>query len=179
MFVSKLYIKNFRSIKKLKISFRSGKNVLVVKNNAGKSNIVKALNLVLGEKNPVYSRQINEKDFFSCSKDGQVVSEKAFFVAAKLQGKDINKTIFQNVNGLWLATFKNSNPLESFFEGNNSKSYEILMGNFQNIKNREYYKDKNQLFNMFNNADELYIYFCAVKDDEQKRNMDYYQKNIQ
>ena len=65
MFVSKLLIRNFRSIEKESIDFRPGKNVLVGKNNSGKSNIVKALDLVLGEKNPVYL-DINEKDFFTC-----------------------------------------------------------------------------------------------------------------
>ncbi|SHH76903.1 Predicted ATP-dependent endonuclease of the OLD family, contains P-loop ATPase and TOPRIM domains [Caloranaerobacter azorensis DSM 13643] len=171
MFVSKLYIKNFRSIEKLKISFRPGKNVLVGKNNAGKSNIVKALNLILGEKSPIYSRKISEKDFFSYLKDGEEVSKKAFFVAVKLEGKDINKTIFEKINGLRLATLEGTNLLESFFENSDRTNCELLMNNFQG----KYYRDTEQLFNMFSNADELYIYFCAVKDHERKYDMDCYQ----
>jgi putative ATP-dependent endonuclease of OLD family len=64
MHLTQLTIKNFRSINYLSIPFSSGKNVIVGKNNAGKSNIVKALNIVLGEKYPTYV-DINEKDFFS------------------------------------------------------------------------------------------------------------------
>ncbi len=67
MFLSKLYIKNYRSISEIEISFSKGKNIIVGKNNAGKSNIFKALNLVLGENSPTYekSNNITESDFYS------------------------------------------------------------------------------------------------------------------
>ena len=41
MYVSKLLIRNFRSIEKQSLDFKPGKNVLIGKNNSGKSNIVK------------------------------------------------------------------------------------------------------------------------------------------
>lgn len=48
MKISRIYIENYRSIKKL--DFLPGNYcVLVGENNAGKSNILKAVNLVLGE----------------------------------------------------------------------------------------------------------------------------------
>ena len=50
MYISELLIMNYRSIEKEKINFKPGKNVLVGKNNSGKSNIVKALDLVLGKR---------------------------------------------------------------------------------------------------------------------------------
>lgn len=59
MFLSRLYIENFRSIKKLDLSFEDGKNVIIGRNNAGKSNIVRALDLVLGEGSPTYARSEN------------------------------------------------------------------------------------------------------------------------
>ena len=67
MYVSKLLIRNFRSIEKQSLDFKPGKNVLIGKNNSGKSNIVKALDLVLGEKHPVYI-DINEKIFLHTKK---------------------------------------------------------------------------------------------------------------
>lgn len=67
MYLSRLYIKNFRSIKELDLRFSRGKNVIVGRNNAGKSNIIKALDIVLGENSPTYakSENITEKDFFT------------------------------------------------------------------------------------------------------------------
>ena len=72
MYISRLIIKNFRSIKYLDISLKKGKNVVVGRNNAGKSNIVKALDIILGEKAPAYenSGNISETDFY-CEKQIQ------------------------------------------------------------------------------------------------------------
>ena len=59
-----LTIKNFRSIKgPLTVLFSDTKTVLVGKNNSGKTNILKALEILLGEKWPYYF-DIEEKDFF-------------------------------------------------------------------------------------------------------------------
>ena len=67
MYLSRLFIRNFRSIKQLDLSFSPGKNILVGRNNAGKSNIIKAINLVLGESSPDYkkSENLTADDFFS------------------------------------------------------------------------------------------------------------------
>jgi predicted ATP-dependent endonuclease of OLD family len=59
VFVSRLYIKNFRSIKILDLPLCKGKNVIVGRNNAGKSNIVKALDILLGESSPDYAKSEN------------------------------------------------------------------------------------------------------------------------
>lgn len=67
MHLSKVIIRNYRSIKNMEISFQSGKNVLIGKNNAGKSNIIKAIDLVLGETAPTYYKyeNITETDFYT------------------------------------------------------------------------------------------------------------------
>jgi len=67
MYLSRLIIRNFRSIKELDLSFNQGKNVIVGRNNTGKSNIVKAIDLVLGENQPTYAKSENivESDFYS------------------------------------------------------------------------------------------------------------------
>jgi AAA15 family ATPase/GTPase len=51
----------------LSISFEKGKNIIVGKNNAGKSNIIKAIDLVLGESSPTWhkSENITANDFFN------------------------------------------------------------------------------------------------------------------
>lgn len=70
MYLSRLFIRNFRSLKQLDLSFSPGKNILVGRNNAGKSNIIKAINLVLGENSPDYkkSENLTADDFFSSGK---------------------------------------------------------------------------------------------------------------
>lgn len=67
MYLSRIYIENYRSIKKLDLRFISGKNIIIGRNNAGKSNIIKAIDLVLGENSPDYnkSENITDSDFFT------------------------------------------------------------------------------------------------------------------
>ena len=67
MYLSRIYIENYRSIKKLDLRFISGKNIIIGRNNAGKSNIIKAIDLVLGENSPDYnkSENITDNDFFT------------------------------------------------------------------------------------------------------------------
>jgi putative ATP-dependent endonuclease of the OLD family len=48
MYLASLEIKNFRSIKELKVDFRQGLNVLVGRNNTGKTNLLHAIRHALG-----------------------------------------------------------------------------------------------------------------------------------
>jgi AAA15 family ATPase/GTPase len=56
MHLSKLLISNYRSIQELTLKFEKGKNIIVGKNNAGKSNIIKAIDLILGEGSPTWQK---------------------------------------------------------------------------------------------------------------------------
>mgnify|MGYP002660992474 CR=1 FL=1 len=47
MYISKIDIENFRNFKNKEIEFNDGVNVIIGHNNAGKSNLIKALALVL------------------------------------------------------------------------------------------------------------------------------------
>ncbi len=63
MKISKVYIKNFRSIKNLEFRFpESGLMIMVGANNAGKSNIVRTLNNILGE--TWWGKDIDPIDFY-------------------------------------------------------------------------------------------------------------------
>jgi predicted ATP-dependent endonuclease of OLD family len=61
MAIKRISIENYRSIENLDINF-SSVNALVGANNSGKSNILRALNIVLGETWP--TRPFTDKDFF-------------------------------------------------------------------------------------------------------------------
>lgn len=91
MYINKIIIKNYRSIKDLTLKFNSGKNVIVGKNNSGKSNIIRAIDLVLGENSPTYAKSNNvvETDFYSCN--GQTSNKIVIFCElAKNEGEVIN-----------------------------------------------------------------------------------------
>ena len=66
MYIKKLIIKNYKSIKDETFVFNKGINVLVGKNNAGKSNIVLALNEILDDK---YNATSYEDRIFYCNEN--------------------------------------------------------------------------------------------------------------
>ena len=47
MYISKIKITNFRNFKDKEIIFNDGVNVIIGHNNAGKTNLIKALSLVI------------------------------------------------------------------------------------------------------------------------------------
>ncbi|WHZ29530.1 MAG: hypothetical protein OJF51_004332 [Nitrospira sp.] len=82
MYLKRLYIRGFRSISELDLEFKPGKNVIIGRNNSGKSNVIQALDIVLGEFAPAYakSENITEADFHSCrttEPDGKAVEQVA------------------------------------------------------------------------------------------------------
>ncbi|HGE70633.1 TPA: DUF2813 domain-containing protein, partial [Candidatus Poribacteria bacterium] len=74
--IEKIIIENFRSIKSQEIKL-GHINAFVGPNNAGKSNIMKALNLVLGD---TYAsvRSFDEKDFYNYDKSNHIKIEVRF-----------------------------------------------------------------------------------------------------
>ncbi len=81
MYLSRLYVKNYKSIKELDIKFLKGKSVIIGRNNAGKSNIIKAIDIILGEGSPTYakSENITDNDFHTWKekRNGEIVSVSA------------------------------------------------------------------------------------------------------
>lgn len=92
MYLSRLYIENYRSIQKTDLKFEPGKNVIVGRNNSGKSNILKAIDLVLGEYSPTYSKSdnISENDFY-----GQL--NKPIFIWCEIQ-RENNNGVLESIN---------------------------------------------------------------------------------
>lgn len=74
--IKRLKVKNFRSIQNLDIEL-SSINAFIGPNNAGKSNIMKALNLILGETYPT-NRSFTEKDFFNYDNSRKIEIEVHF-----------------------------------------------------------------------------------------------------
>lgn len=162
MYLSKVAIRNYLSIRYLSLELSKGKNVIVGKNNSGKSNIIRAINLVLGEKNPKYA-EISEKDFFS--KEGE--SEKFFWVLCKLEGKEIDKDILGKCNGFSVGVvtkpvFVNSNNeidlrLENIF-------FDPRDGEFEDKK---YIKSEKDKIDLFLSQEFIYIAYYAHWSEEE------------
>lgn len=62
MIITKLRINNYKSIENMALEFVKGKNIIVGQNNSGKSNIISAINLVIGEKYP--SKRYEDNFYF-------------------------------------------------------------------------------------------------------------------
>ena len=61
MFISKIKIQGYRNFKNHEILFNEGINVIIGHNNAGKSNLLRALSLVI---NPQAIRKLSIYDFY-------------------------------------------------------------------------------------------------------------------
>ncbi|HHY76910.1 MAG TPA: AAA family ATPase [Clostridiales bacterium] len=110
MYLHRVIIKNFRSIEYVDITFAKGKNIIVGKNNCGKSNIIKAIDLVLGESNPAYvkNENITERDFFTYKiRDGvkeEIVITNDIFIYCELrrdEGEDIPYDMMLECSGFY------------------------------------------------------------------------------
>lgn len=63
MHISRIFIQNFRNFRHLDLPIKAGVTCVVGENNAGKSNLLHALRLVLDWNLPAYARGLNEADF--------------------------------------------------------------------------------------------------------------------
>lgn len=65
MIITKLRVNNYKSIEEISLEFVKGKNIIVGQNNSGKSNIISAINLVIGEKWP--SKRFDDNFYYQDS----------------------------------------------------------------------------------------------------------------
>jgi putative ATP-dependent endonuclease of OLD family len=146
MYVGKILVKGYRSLEDVSIRFQPGINVLVGKNNAGKTNIIRALDLVLGERWPTYV-EVEERDFY-CSSDGSSVDR--FLIAVRLEGEGFNREFITNETRAQVFKLKNApswndfDQLEREPEGGRWRSGEDLAA-------------------LLRGAQELWLYFLAPK----------------
>jgi len=149
MYVSKVIIQGFRSLKSVEINFYPGINVLVGKNNAGKTNIIQALDLVLGERWPTYAN-IQEKDFYRSDN----LTTNSFLVAVQLSGsvskeclkdKDVSCRCNEAEQPIWLEREK---LYKEFDKGRRVGGKELV--------------------DIFESAEEIWIYLLVPKSLSKK-----------
>ena len=170
MYISKLIIKNYKSIKNEKFIFNKGINVLVGKNNSGKSNIVSALNEILGDR---YNTTSYEDKTFYESEDGKI--DKNFKIIAEVEElKNLDFSLLDNIK-------KNTGLLDitDYFDENDEEfENEWLLSDDDSLKeqypllfnpkgtNLLLWKKKDDLKEILNNTEKMWIYKYYNKDED-------------
>lgn len=152
MYVSKLVVRGYRSLANVKISFNPGINVVVGKNNVGKSNIIRALNIILGERHPSYVRFEN-RDFYS---DGSS-SVNEITIAACLDGSfDVGIPSDRRMKVLELSP--------DFTPSWGEDCISILTDESSSIKN--IYKPISEVLEDIKNSAEKWIFLHTIKGED-------------
>lgn len=168
MYISKISIKNFKSIRSLDLNLSQGKNVLVGKNNAGKSNILKAIDLVIGENDPSW----NKKDNITINDFHNKDVSKPIVIFLTLTREMSNQTpesldFLNNLNGTaYYLPSTNTETLDNYpvvfqaaFPELESTEQKIWIGNKTYCRGRSFK-------NFFTNAQEIILGFFAQYDED-------------
>jgi len=115
IYIKELYIKNFRSIEEERIEFNKGLNILVGPNNAGKTNIMEAMDLLLGD---VYlpNFEPSTDHFFNGEEDREIIIE------ALIEGEGNNALAQIN------SEFGSSVAVRFKFSNRDGGSFEVKTG---------------------------------------------------
>lgn len=173
MYIKKLIINNYKSIKNETFEFSKGINVLVGKNNAGKSNIVSALNEVLSDKNNTTGYE--DKIFYTNDIDK---IKHGFMIIAEIEElenldfeylNNIKKSVglikindfFSEENQDWKSEWviKEDDELKEKYE-------EELSGKKSISSNILYWKKKDELINLLKNTEKIWLYKYYNKDTD-------------
>ena len=113
--IKKIKIQNFRSIRNLEIKL--GKiNAFIGPNNVGKSNIMKALDLILGETYPTI-KSFDDKDFYKYSKDNPILIQVSFDRPLNCDSRIYGfKLTYDGNNCEYVAIDQDENELTYYYE---------------------------------------------------------------
>lgn len=114
MYLSTVEIKNFRSIKKIEVDFQPGLNVVVGRNNTGKTNLLRAIRHALG---PNASRGdalwLEHDDFYKASADDK--KEHTIFITLTFAGlSESQRSQFYEIVDFDLTDLANSKAIIRF-----------------------------------------------------------------
>lgn len=149
-------IKHFRSIKNILLKFPANKPlVLFGPNNAGKTNILTALNIALGESFPTY-REMDESDYFFRDKDKySEISFYCYFDGAYYSSKRTSSNViyitFNHDNGLSKENLIHDGQYNKLYlsSENRSQCQAIYLDAIRNINNSFSYSSKYTLLSKF------------------------------
>ncbi|MBE0069277.1 ATP-dependent nuclease [Thermoanaerobacterium thermosaccharolyticum] len=162
MYLKRLIIRNFRSIKHVDIKFEPGKNIIIGRNNCGKSNIIKAIDILLGESAPAWQKNenITEKDFYTFNDNNNDIVSDNIFIYGELKRDDreeINYDIIDDKIGYYKYNREISkDALLNEFE----EEFNISVDELDHRIEKTYIRGISSLKNEFKNK---YIFAYALK----------------
>lgn len=189
MYVSKFSAFNYRSLKHITIRLENGKNVIVGKNNSGKSNIIKGLEILVGEKFPTY-QNLTDNDFYTyeeVSKETgelkEVVSDN-LYIEAELGGRDFDvdsiksikkKSAFSKVKSIDKLYFKedgiiniNFDLFQSLDEIESRDEIQSLGQNKGGYEIMTDWKTPDQLIEFLATSKIIKLFFCKSREHDEK-----------
>lgn len=191
MYISQFFASNFRSLREVVVRFSKGKNVIVGKNNCGKSNIIRGIEILVGEKFPTF-QPIGDNDFYTYEKidedSGEIVEVMAndMFLELTLEGRDIDKemvlsikkqTAFSRVhsiNDLYYKNEQNKNIIinydlfQSLDDLENRSEVETLERFSSGKEKKTQWFPAINLYEFLITAKNLKVFFCKSRVDEEK-----------
>ncbi len=90
-YISRIKIKNFRNFEYFDV-YLGHKQIIIGENNIGKTNLLRALQLILDPRLADEDRQLNESDFFNGITD-PMVNKEEIEIAIEIQGFENNKAL--------------------------------------------------------------------------------------
>lgn len=90
-FISRIKIKNFRNFLDVNVDLNH-KQVIIGENNTGKTNFLRAIQLILDRDYSDYDRQLNESDFHD-SLDNPMINGQSIQITLEIQGYEHNKKL--------------------------------------------------------------------------------------
>lgn len=171
MYIKKLTVHNYRSLRKINIDFGRGRNVLVGKNNSGKSNLIKALDLVMGEKMPNYIN-FEQKDFYSEKRlnNGKesLYTANHFFVLVELNGTDINMDLLNACKGIFLSTEGVAKTVHPITNSHDYTLDELFIKNVDEFSKQEKsWIDTSKLYSLINESISFQFYLYVERLEEE------------
>lgn len=186
MYISKFSAFNYRSLKQISIRLEKGKNVLVGKNNSGKSNIIKGLEILVGERFPS-SHNITDNDFYTFEEldenTGELIEHISdnFYLEAELADRDFEETTILSIKkSTAFSIVKDSSVLYTKGEDNEIKiNYTLFQGLDEleqmegiefNPENRRKstWRTSQQLLDLLKSSKMIKLFYCKARGDEEK-----------
>jgi len=188
MYISKFSAFNYRSLKQVIIRLENGKNVLVGKNNSGKSNIIKGIEILVGERFPSF-QNITDNDFYTFEdvneETGEVIEKISddFYLEAELTGRDFDESLVLGIKkGTAFSKVKDSSILYSRLDDNEIKiNFDFFQG-LDELEQKEgivpvssgsggkktVWKNSIQLLDFLKNSKKIKLFFCKSRLDDDK-----------
>ena len=189
MYISQLFAANYRSLRQVRIRLSKGKNVIVGKNNSGKSNIIRAIDILVGEKFPTFLH-LTDNDFYTYEavdeETGEIteIAAENLYLEATLEGRDINREMLMTIKKQTAFSKIRSSKDLYFIEGDDVIiNYELFqnLDNLDNMKEvdilevyssgkikKTEWKTPEQLYAFISGAATLKVFFCKSRTDEEK-----------